>query len=174
MTKYVKIIKLSFNYCSFDTWSAHQILTNLWTGLAFWGPIRVPIWHIEAYHPDLRSWTPLALLWMLLSCHHASSLGFVPDIRFRRKKGGFRGLECVKFCEGCLFVWWHSEDPNQEASKIWDLDGMPYNDTHPNERGPLVSAGGPRNCSKFRQSLNFTSTADHGGYDLLTYALAIL
>src|ERR1700736_651044 len=37
----------------------YNFLTTLRTDLGCRGPIRVPIWHIEAYHPDLRSWTPL-------------------------------------------------------------------------------------------------------------------
>jgi hypothetical protein len=41
-----------------NIWSP-SVTSVCWTGLGCWGPIRVPIWHIEAYHPDLQSSTPL-------------------------------------------------------------------------------------------------------------------
>ena len=44
---------------------------------------------------------------------------------------------------------------NQEVSKIWDLDGMPSYDTHPNKEGPVASAWGPDQFYKFCQFSNF-------------------
>ena len=48
-----------------------------------------------------------------------------------------------------------SYHPAQEASKIWDLDGMPSYNTHPNKEGPVVSAWDLDQFYKFHQFLNF-------------------
>ena len=54
------LLRLLLDQHVIDASTFYNFLTTLRTVLGCRGPIRVPIWHIEAYHPDLRSWMPLA------------------------------------------------------------------------------------------------------------------